>query len=107
MPFVREYVSDQPSQADIDSLAGPTVLEFGTQWCGYCQGAQRAIEEAMSEYPDIRHIKVEDGKGRPLGRGYKVKLWPTLIFLKDGAEQARAVRPAQAEDVSEGLARIR
>lgn len=107
MPFVREYDSDQPAQADIDGLSGPAVLEFGTQWCGYCQGAQRAIEEAMSEYPDVRHIKVEDGKGRPLGRAYKVKLWPTLVFLKDGVEQARAVRPARADEVSQGLDRIR
>ncbi|WP_462378974.1 thioredoxin family protein [Pseudomonas sp. Marseille-QA0892] len=107
MPFVREYISDQPTQADIDALSGSTVLEFGTQWCGYCQGAQRAIEEAMSGYPDVRHIKVEDGKGRPLGRGYKVKLWPTLIFLKDGIEQARAVRPARVDEVSQGLERIR
>jgi thioredoxin 1 len=47
--------------------------------------------------------KVEDGPGRPLGRSFKVKLWPTLIFLRDGAEVARVVRPTEVRAVVEGL----
>jgi len=39
---------------------------------------------------------VEDGPGRPLGRSYRVKLWPTLVFLQDGREVSRLVRPAGA-----------
>jgi thioredoxin 1 len=60
------------------------VLEFGTPWCGWCRAAQPLIAAALAEYPDVRHIKVEDGSGRPLGRAFGVKLWPTLIFLKRG-----------------------
>ena len=36
---------------------------------------------------------------RPLGRSYRVKLWPTLVLLKDGQELARLVRPMQANDI--------
>ena len=35
-----------------------------------------------------------------VGRSYRVKLWPTLIFLRDGQEVARIVRPTQAADIS-------
>jgi thioredoxin 1 len=54
----------------------------------------------------VRHIRVEDGRGRPLGRSFRVKLWPTLVFLKDGKEVARLVRPSGAaiEDALAGLA---
>lgn len=95
----------EPSEESIAALKGPAVLEFGANWCGYCKAAQPIIETAFAGRDDIRHIKVEDGKGRPLGRMYRVKLWPTLIFLKDGAEVARVVRPADASAVSEGLAK--
>ena len=43
--------------------------------------------------------RVEDGRGRPLGRAYRVKLWPTLVLLRDGQEIARAVRPRAARDL--------
>ena len=101
--FTGEYSEDAPEREDVDAWAGPAVLEFGANWCGFCKGAQPAIEEAMGEFPDVRHVKVEDGPGRRLGRSFRVKLWPTLVFLRDGAEVARAVRPDDADEVRKGL----
>jgi thioredoxin 1 len=49
------------------------------------------------------HLRVEDGRGRPLGRAFGVKLWPTLIFLHNGQELARVVRPTRPEVVLEAL----
>jgi thioredoxin 1 len=100
------YANPGPQRAEVDALSGPAVLEFGTDWCGYCQAAQPLIAAAFSEHAGVRHIKVEDGKGRRLGRSFKVKLWPTLIFLRDGQEMARVVRPANAAAVAEALAQI-
>jgi len=34
--------------------------------------------EALSQHAQWRHIRVEDGPGRALGRSFRVKLWPTL-----------------------------
>lgn len=59
----------------------------------------------LKEYPQVRHLAIEDGKGKPLGRSFRVKLWPTLIFLSDGQVRAEAVRPG-AEEVRAGLAAI-
>ena len=86
----------EPSREEVDAFTGPTVLEFGTSWCGYCQAAQADIAGVLKNHPAVRHVKVEDGKGRPLGRSYRVKLWPTLIYLKDGVEKGRVVRPDDA-----------
>ena len=100
------YTADAPSRAGIDALAGPTVVEFGTAWCGWCRAAQPLIASAFAGHAGVRHLKVEDGPGRPLGRSFGVKLWPTLIFLVDGREAARLVRPAQADDIARALAQI-
>ena len=100
------YSVTQPTRDEIEALEGAAVVEFGTDWCGFCQGAQPVIEAAWREHAGVRRIKVEDGPGRPLGRSFRVKLWPTLVFLKDGQEVARVVRPNRADEVAAGLAAI-
>jgi thioredoxin 1 len=81
------------------------VLEFGTSWCGYCLAAQPLIEAELSP-ANVEHIKIEDGKGLVLGRSFRVKLWPTLIFLKDGREITRVVRPTNRQQIREALEQI-
>jgi thioredoxin 1 len=100
------YSIQQPVRADIDALSGPAVIEFGTDWCGFCRAAQPLITTAFTDYPQVQQLKVEDGKGRPLGRSFAVRLWPTLIFLKNGQEVARLTRPDSADDVRAALAQI-
>lgn len=78
-------------------MPGMTVLEFGTDWCGFCQAAMPKIVSLMSRHPDARHIKIEDGRGRKLGRSFGVKVWPTVIFLRDGVIVRRLSRPSDGE----------
>jgi thioredoxin 1 len=96
----------EPARSEIDALQGPALIEFGTNWCGHCRAAQRPLAEALAAHPCVRHIKVEDGRGCRLGRTFGVKLWPTLVFLRDGAEVARLVRPPGREAIADALARI-
>lgn len=100
------YAEIEPSRAEIDALAGPAVVEFGAPWCGHCRAAQPLLASALAAHPQVRHVKVEDGPGRPLGRSFRVKLWPTLIFIRDGLELARLVRPADAAAIGRALALI-
>ncbi|MDB5754228.1 MAG: thiol reductase thioredoxin [Massilia sp.] len=98
------YQTRQPERAEIDALPGIVALEFGTGWCGYCQAAAPVIEAALDAQPAVRHIKVEDGPGRALGRSFRVKRWPTVIVIKDGQEVARVVRPDDSTEVRDALA---
>jgi thioredoxin 1 len=106
MAFNPDYTSDQPQRSEIDALPGATLLEFGSPWCGHCRRAAPIVEQVIADHRDIRHIKVEDGSGRPLGRSFRVKLWPTLIFLKDGREISRLVRPQDAAAIEDAMAAI-
>ena len=101
VPYLSE--TEAPTRAEVEALSGLTLLEFGTDWCGHCRAAQPAIAEVLPEHSGWRHLKVEDGSGRPLGRSFRVKLWPTLILLKDGQEVTRLVRPTQAQDIRQAF----
>jgi thioredoxin 1 len=106
MAMTSTFETVEPIRADIDVLQAPVVLEFGTPWCGHCQAAQGPIRQAFADYPAIDHLKIEDGSGRPLGRSFRVKLWPTLVFMRDGREMARLVRPTDAAAIKQALAQI-
>ncbi len=96
MTFTRQYSTSEPTRAEIDATEGATLVEFGAAGCGFCLAIQPALERALEDR-SLSHVKVEDGSGRPLGRSFGVKLWPTLVIMRDGVEIARVVRPSGVE----------
>lgn len=107
MSLFKPYLSaiEAPSLTEVQVLSGLTLLEFGTEWCGHCRAAQPLIAQALADRPQWQHLKVEDGPGRALGRHYRVKLWPTLVVLRDGQEVGRLVRPAAAQEIQTVMAK--
>ena len=106
MAMNEGYATLEPARAEIELFEGPTVLEFGSPWFGHCRAAQPLLASAFADHPRVRHIKIADASGRPLGRSFKVKLWPTLVFLSNGREAARLVRPGDASAISSALLQI-
>jgi thioredoxin 1 len=106
MQATEKFNSAGLPRLDMDQLAGAAVIEFGTDWCAHCQAAEPLLAAALATYPQVHLLKVEDGKGRKLGRSYRVTLWPTLIFLNDGVEVTRLVRPTDIDDIARALALV-
>lgn len=106
MPMNTVFAADEPSRTDVEAVKGALLIEFGAPWCGHCQAAQPLIEAAMAEHPALAHVKIEDGPGRPLGRSFRVKLWPTLVFMRDGAEVERLVRPLDSQAIVTAMGAI-
>jgi thioredoxin 1 len=103
MSLQTQYSEIEPARTQIDAITGPLVVEFGASWCPICRDAQPLIAQAFAKRDEVQHVKVEDGSGRPLGRSFRVKLWPTLIFMRDGQELTRVVRPTTAAQVEHGF----
>ena len=108
--MTRPYLPpiEAPDLSEVQAWTGWSLLEFGTDWCGHCRAAQPPLAEWLADSAGVpkglQHVKVEDGSGRALGRHFKVKLWPTLVLLRDGQEVARVVRPTQRADLQPLLA---
>ena len=101
-----DYAEMEPPRAEVDRLPGATVIEFGTPWCGYCASIQPLVAARLAEHPAVRHLRIEDGPGRPLGRSFGIRLWPTFLFMRDGHEVARLVRPRDPSALSQALQKI-
>lgn len=87
----------EPTREEVDQMPGCAVLEFGADWCPHCQAIQSSMTAALTAHPQVRHIRVEDGKGKLLGRSFRVKLWPTLVFMRDGQVVCQLTRPSPDE----------
>src|SRR6478609_6529288 len=92
----------EPTRDEVDRMPGAVLLEFGASWCGYCQALQPHLHALLEEYPEVRHIWIEDGRGKPLGRSFRVKLWPNLVFLRDSQVVQQSARP-EIEEIRRGL----
>ena len=101
---------EAPSLSEVQALPGLVLLEFGTQWCGHCRAAQPLIAQALVMQTHMhapwQHLKIEDGPGRALGRSYRVKLWPTLVLLRDGQEVGRLVRPSSVQAIQKLMSEV-
>lgn len=51
----------------------------------------------LERHPAVGHLRIADGRGKPLGRSFRVKLWPTLVFLRDGRVLQQVARPTPDE----------
>ena len=100
------FVTPEPTRDEVDAMRGSALLEFGINECPHCQAAQPLVADALKRHPDVHHVRIEDGKGRRLGRTFAVKLWPALIFMKDGQEVARVLRPTTQREVDAGFASL-
>jgi thioredoxin 1 len=105
MPYTARYEAAEPARAEVETWPGLTLIEFGAPWCPICQGAQPMLEDLLAAHPGVRHLKIEDGRGKPLGRSFAVKLWPTLVLVRDGAVLGRWVRPHSGTEIAEELQR--
>lgn len=93
----------EPTREEVDGMTDPVVLEFGADWCPHCQAIRPFVADTLAKHQQVRHVRVEDGKGRPLGRSFRVKLWPTLVFMRDGQVVSQAVSPS-SDEIAKGFA---
>ena len=93
MSYIAVWTPEELTREEVDALPGSTLLEFGVDWCPHCQAVQPDLKHAMEGKPTMRHLKVEDGKGRKLGRSFAVKVWPNFVLLKDGQVLDQLARP--------------
>ena len=94
LPLKQSYA---PMEAKlVAQLPAGDIWEYEPKWDGF-----RCIA-----FRDGDEVDLQSKSGQPLGRSFGVKLWPTLVFLKDGREVTRLIRPARPQEVAEAFASL-
>ncbi len=72
---------------DFKSLTqnGVTLVDFFATWCGPCRMLSPELEKLAEKRTDINVIKVDVDEFGELAGLYNVRVVPTLVLLKDGA----------------------
>ncbi|WP_254508108.1 thioredoxin family protein [Anatilimnocola floriformis] len=97
MAFASLYREVEPTRDEIERSSGLLLLEFGADWCGHCRARDAVLQQVLADRTDVQHMRIADGRGKPLGRSFRVKLWPTLVLLENGQVIGELVRPADDE----------
>ena len=97
MPFDPVYHDDEPTREEVDKTAGPVLLEFVQAGAATVKCSQPRWKRCSRSTRRCSTCRIADGRGKRLGRSFRVKLWPTLIFLRDGKVIVQLVRPASEE----------
>ena len=105
MPFDVTYHQYEPTREQIEQTEDLLLLEFGADWCGHCQTLSPSLQALLEKYPQVQHLRIADGRGKPLGRSFRVKLWPTLVLLRDGQVEDQLVRPS-GQQVQQALQQL-
>lgn len=105
MPFQARYDESDLTREQVEQLPGPVVIEFGANWCGICGAFTPQAAGEFEPFEQVQHIRVEDGPGKRLGRSFRVKLWPTFVFMRDGQVVEQVSRPTR-DQVRRGLEAI-
>lgn len=101
--YSAEYATNHPTRDEIQGIVEPTVLEFGSPDCPYCQKTEPMVKAAFQDFPGISHVKLADHEDKMLGRAFNVEKWPTLIFIQEGREVSRLVRPENEDAICDRM----
>ena len=86
------------------SRTGPTVVHFGAQWCGPCEGLRRVVEQVCAELPAVAHVEIDMDANPDAARRLSVLSLPTtFIFDADGRQRYRVNGVPTAADLRSAL----
>lgn len=64
---------------------GVTLVDFYATWCGPCKMLAPQLEQLAEKRQDINVIKIDVDQHEELAAEFNIRVVPTLILFKDGA----------------------
>ena len=85
-------LEDYDEQVLAESYKIPVMIDLWAEWCSPCLVIAPLLKKLIEEYDGeikLAKIEVDEGENMKLAGRYKVRGFPTIIFIKDGKEMDR------------------
>lgn len=80
---------------EAETKSGLKLIEFYTDWCGYCKKQKSALEEMDKVW--IGQVNAD--KAPAVALRYNINAYPTFLILKNGEEVERFSGLREKEDL--------
>lgn len=67
------------------------IVDFWADWCGPCKAVSPMLDEIEKENDDVVLLKVNVDENNALASSFLIQSIPTLMFFKDGSQNAEPV----------------
>ena len=75
---------------EIINSSRPVMIDVYTDWCGPCKHLAVIMKELVQEYGDVyQFAKLNAEKEKALAKSLGIRVYPTILFFKDGVEVGR------------------
>ena len=83
------------------------VVKFGAEWCGPCKQIAPVLEQLADEYQDrIKYVSIDVEESTEITAEYKIRNVPTIIFIKKGEIQDKAVGSISRNTIVEKIEKL-
>lgn len=81
--FKSGEVNNVSSMTEIDAAlaSGPVFIEFGAEWCHWCDEEKPIIDRLAVEYPGVTFLSVDTDHSKTLARNFYVNGIPQMNII--------------------------
>ncbi len=78
----------------------PVLVDFHAEWCGPCKMMAPELKRFAESHKEVRVLKIDVDKNRPIAEQFNIQGVPTLILFKKGKVLWRQSGAMNAQQLS-------
>lgn len=71
-------------QKEVKEQEGVVLVDFFTEWCGYCHMLTPILEEVDKEIEELKIVKVDAERCVFVTEEYNIEFYPEMLIFKNG-----------------------
>ncbi|MBD9068157.1 MAG: thioredoxin [Butyricicoccus sp.] len=92
-------ITKENFQSEVVQSDKPVLLDFWATWCGPCRMVSPIVDQIADERSDIKVGKINVDEQPELAQQFRIISIPTLVVMKDGQIENKAVGAMPKEEI--------